>query len=66
MAESIGFLGPGLMGRGVMKNLLGKGYKVMVHAHKEAPKAKPAAKPVTKPHVKPAAKPAAKAKAKKR
>ena len=38
MAESIGFLGPGLMGRGVVKNLLGKGYKVMVHAHREGMK----------------------------
>ena len=35
MAESIGFLGPGLMGRGIVKNLLGKGYKVIVHAHRE-------------------------------
>ena len=35
MAEGIGFFGPGLMGRGIVKNLLGKGYKVMVHAHRE-------------------------------
>jgi 2-hydroxy-3-oxopropionate reductase len=35
MAESIGFLGPGLMGRGIVKNLLAKGYKVMVLAHRE-------------------------------
>jgi len=35
MAESIGFLGPGLMGRGIVKNLLGKGYKVMIYAHRE-------------------------------
>ncbi len=38
MAESIGFLGPGLMGRGIVKNLLGKGNKVMVHAHREGMK----------------------------
>jgi 2-hydroxy-3-oxopropionate reductase len=35
MAEQIGFLGPGLMGQGIVKNLLGKGYKVMVYAHRE-------------------------------
>lgn len=35
MAESIGFLGLGLMGRGIVKNLLAKGYKVMVLAHRE-------------------------------
>ena len=38
MAESIGFVGPGLMGRGIVKNLLGKGYKVMIHAHREGMK----------------------------
>ncbi|MBI4572890.1 MAG: NAD(P)-dependent oxidoreductase [candidate division NC10 bacterium] len=38
MVGSIGFLGPGLMGRGIVKNLLGKGYKVMVHAHREGMK----------------------------
>jgi len=35
MAETIGFLGPGLMGRGIVKNLLAKGHKVMVLAHRE-------------------------------
>jgi len=35
MAETIGFLGPGLMGRGIVKNLLAKGFKVMVFAHRE-------------------------------
>jgi 3-hydroxyisobutyrate dehydrogenase-like beta-hydroxyacid dehydrogenase len=34
MAESIGFLGPGLMGRGIVKNLLAKGFKVTVYAHR--------------------------------
>ena len=35
MAEHIGFLGPGLMGKGIVKNLLGKGHQVMVYAHRE-------------------------------
>ena len=35
MAERIGFLGPGLMGKGIMKNLLKKGYPVMVYAHRD-------------------------------
>ncbi len=35
MAENIGFLGPGLMGKGIVKNLLGKGYQVMIYAHRE-------------------------------
>jgi len=35
MAEQIGFLGPGLMGKGAVKNLLAKGFKVMVYAHRE-------------------------------
>jgi 2-hydroxy-3-oxopropionate reductase len=35
MAEHIGFLGPGLMGKGIMKNLLAKGHKIMVYAHRE-------------------------------
>jgi 3-hydroxyisobutyrate dehydrogenase-like beta-hydroxyacid dehydrogenase len=35
MAERIGFLGPGLMGKGIVKNLLKKGYPVMVYAHRE-------------------------------
>lgn len=35
MAERIGFVGPGLMGKGVVKNLLAKGYQVMVYAHRE-------------------------------
>lgn len=35
MAERIGFLGPGLMGKGIVKNLLAKGYQVLVHAHRE-------------------------------
>ena len=35
MAERIGFLGPGLMGRGIVKNLLKKGFPVMVYAHRE-------------------------------
>ena len=35
MAERIGFLGPGLMGKGIVKNLLKKGYPVMVYAHRQ-------------------------------
>jgi 2-hydroxy-3-oxopropionate reductase len=35
MGKSIGFLGPGLMGRGIVKNLLAKGFKVTVYAHRE-------------------------------
>jgi len=35
MAERIGFLGPGLMGKGIVKNLLAKGYTVMIYAHRE-------------------------------
>jgi len=35
MTEHIGFLGPGLMGKGIVKNLLSKGYEVMVYAHRE-------------------------------
>ena len=35
MADGVGFLGPGLMGRGIVKSLLAKGYKVMVYAHRE-------------------------------
>ena len=35
MAETIGFLGPGLMGRGIVKNLLAKDHKVTVLAHRE-------------------------------
>jgi len=35
MAGGVGFLGPGLMGKGIVKNLLAKGYKVMVYAHRE-------------------------------
>jgi 3-hydroxyisobutyrate dehydrogenase-like beta-hydroxyacid dehydrogenase len=34
MAERIGFLGPGLMGKGIVKNLLKKGYPVTVFAHR--------------------------------
>jgi 3-hydroxyisobutyrate dehydrogenase-like beta-hydroxyacid dehydrogenase len=34
MAEQIGFLGPGLMGKGIVKNLLKKGYPVMVYTHR--------------------------------
>jgi len=34
MAEQIGFLGPGLMGRGIVLNLLKKGYPVMVFEHR--------------------------------
>jgi 3-hydroxyisobutyrate dehydrogenase-like beta-hydroxyacid dehydrogenase len=34
MAERIGFLGPGLMGRGIVKNLLKKGFPVTVFAHR--------------------------------
>lgn len=34
MGEQIGFLGPGLMGKGIVKNLLKKGYPVMVYAHR--------------------------------
>ncbi len=35
MAERIGFLGPGLMGRGVVRNLLAKGYQVTIYAHRD-------------------------------
>ena len=35
MTESVGFLGPGLMGKGILKNLLGKGHRVMIYAHRE-------------------------------
>lgn len=35
MAERIGFLGPGLMGKGIVKNLLKAGYPVMVYAHRD-------------------------------
>ena len=35
MTDTIGFLGPGLMGRGIVKNLLAKGHKVTVFAHRE-------------------------------
>jgi 3-hydroxyisobutyrate dehydrogenase-like beta-hydroxyacid dehydrogenase len=35
MADRIGFLGPGLMGKGIIKNLLKKGFPVMVYAHRE-------------------------------
>lgn len=34
MADRIGFLGPGLMGRGIVKNLLKKGFPVTVFAHR--------------------------------
>ena len=34
MAEQIGFLGPGLMGKGIILNLLKRGYPVMVHEHR--------------------------------
>lgn len=34
MAERIGFLGPGLMGKGIVKNLLKKGFPVTVFAHR--------------------------------
>ncbi|MHB8908343.1 MAG: NAD(P)-dependent oxidoreductase [Syntrophales bacterium] len=35
MAEQIGFLGPGLMGKGIIKNLLKKGYQVTVYVHRD-------------------------------
>ncbi len=34
-AERIGFLGPGLMGRGIIKNLLAKGFPVTIFAHRQ-------------------------------
>ncbi len=34
MADRIGFLGPGLMGKGIVKNLLTKGFPVTVLAHR--------------------------------
>ncbi len=34
MADRIGFFGPGLMGKGIVKNLLKKGYSVTVFAHR--------------------------------
>jgi 2-hydroxy-3-oxopropionate reductase len=35
MADRIGFLGPGLMGKGIVKNLLKKGHQVTVYKHRE-------------------------------
>ena len=35
MEKCIGFLGPGLMGKGIIKNLLKKGFPVMVYAHRD-------------------------------
>lgn len=35
MGERIGFMGPGLMGKGIIKNLLKEGFPVMVYAHRE-------------------------------
>jgi 2-hydroxymethylglutarate dehydrogenase len=35
MAERIGYFGPGLMGRGIIKNLLAKGFPVTIFAHRE-------------------------------
>ena len=35
MSENIGFLGPGLMGRGIVRNLLAKGFKVTVYVHRD-------------------------------
>ncbi len=35
MADRIGFLGPGLMGKGIVKNLLKKGFPVTVYKHRE-------------------------------
>lgn len=35
MAESIGYLGPGLMGRGIVKRLLDNGHRVMILAHRD-------------------------------
>lgn len=35
MAERIGYFGPGLMGRGIIKTLLTKGFPVTIFAHRE-------------------------------
>ncbi len=35
MGERIGYIGPGLMGRGIVKNLRKHGYEVMVWAHRD-------------------------------
>ena len=35
MAERIGYFGPGLMGRGIVKTLLAKGFPVTIFAHRE-------------------------------
>ncbi len=35
MAERIGYFGPGMMGSGIIKNLLKKGYPVTIYAHRE-------------------------------
>lgn len=35
MAQSIGYIGPGLMGRGIVKRLLDNGHKVMILAHRD-------------------------------
>jgi 3-hydroxyisobutyrate dehydrogenase-like beta-hydroxyacid dehydrogenase len=35
MAERVGYFGPGLMGSGIIKNLLAKGYPVTIFAHRD-------------------------------
>jgi 3-hydroxyisobutyrate dehydrogenase-like beta-hydroxyacid dehydrogenase len=35
MAERIGYVGPGLMGKGIVKHLLAKGFPVMIYAHRD-------------------------------
>lgn len=35
MAERVGYFGPGLMGRGIIKNLLARGFPVTIFAHRE-------------------------------
>ncbi len=35
MGESIGYVGPGLMGKGIVKHLLAKGFPVMIYAHRD-------------------------------
>ena len=44
MAERIGYFGPGLMGSGIIKNLLAKGFPVTIYAHRDGLKLEALAK----------------------
>lgn len=41
MTERIGYFGPGLMGAGIVKNLLAKGHPVTIYAHREGLRLEP-------------------------